>query len=130
MNQNYIFKHWLSTLVLAPFLPSVYELIFNPVSSQIVGLVEIYPVTLVFSFFFSLPTLLIYYFVFIFLQKKKTSLLLAKFILIALTIIGIIVTLLLFGGSLVPTLLFAYSLACILSGCLIKIKQEAKYEGL
>ncbi len=50
MNKNYAIKHWLTTLLLAPFLPSVYELIFKPISGQVVGLLEVYPITLVFSF--------------------------------------------------------------------------------
>ena len=122
MNQNYLFKHWLSTLVLAPFLPSVYGLIFKPISGQIVGLLEVYPITLIFSFLFSLPTLLVCFFVLRLLIKRDINPVLTKFILIVLTVIGIATTIFIIGGSLSATLIFAYSLASIITGCIIRIK--------
>jgi hypothetical protein len=129
MKQNYLFKHWLSTLVLAPFLASVYELIFKPISGQIVGLLEVYPIVLLFSILFSLPTLLVYFFVFRVLIKQGINPLLTKFILIALTITGIATTVLLIGGSLSATLIFAYSLTTIITGCIIRIKNKADKEN-
>lgn len=124
MNQNYAIKHWLTTLLLAPFLPSVYELIFKPISGQVVGLLEVYPITLVFSFFFSLPTLFIYFFIFKKLIKQNVNPVLTKLILISLTVIGITTTILLIGGSLSLTLIFAFSLASIIAGCIFKIKKQ------
>ncbi len=124
MNENYPLQHWLTTLLLAPFLPPIYEMIFEPRSGQILSLLEVYFISLVFSFIFSLPTLFIYYLVFRFIAKRNIKPLAMKFILIVLTIMGITITLLLIGGSLVPTLIFAYSLAAILTGFLFKIKKR------
>src|SRR5688500_17698464 len=99
MRRNYLLKHWLLTLVLAPFLPDVYMFIFKPASGQMTGLLEIYPLFLFFSLLYSLPTLLVYFIVFMLLIEQGTSPAFTKFILIALTVIGITMTILSIGGS-------------------------------
>ena len=125
MNRNYSFKHWLTTLFFAPFLLTLYELLFNPIKGQMVGLLEVYPVTLVFSLFFSLPTFIIYYFVFLHLIKKHTNPALTKLILISFTVFGIVTTETLIGGSSSMTFIFSYSLSAIITGILLKIKIKA-----
>ena len=124
MNENYPLQHWLTTLLFAPFLPSIYESIVGPISGEINGLLDIYLISVVFSFVFSLPTFVIYYFVFWSLSKRNISPIAMKFILIILTVIGIISTILLIGGYLAPTAILAYSLATIVSGCISKIKKK------
>jgi hypothetical protein len=71
MNENYPFQHWITTLLLAPFLPSIYEKLIGPISGQIVSLMDVYFISLVFSFILSLPTLLIYYLVFRSIVKRN-----------------------------------------------------------
>lgn len=116
MNQNYLIKHWLTTLVLAPFLPSLYELIFKPISGQVVGLLEVYPIMLVFSSLFSLPTLAIYFLTFRLLIKQNADSTLTKVILISLTVTGIITIISLIGGSLSLTLILPFHLQVLLQG--------------
>jgi hypothetical protein len=128
MRRNYLLKHWLLTLVLAPFLPDVYMFIFKPASGQMTGLLEIYPLFLFFSLLYSLPTLLVYFIVFMLLIEQGTSPAFTKFILIALTVIGITMTILSIGGSLSSTLIFAYSLASVIAGCLLSIKSKSGTE--
>ena len=125
MNVNYPFKHWLSTLLIAPFLPTLYELVFNPIKGQIVGLLEVYPIILSFSFFFSGPTFLFYYLTFSVLKKKQSNAELSKLILISLTVVGIVITLLLIGGSLSFTFILSYSLAATITGILFSIKNKS-----
>jgi hypothetical protein len=130
MNQNYLIKHWLTTLVLASFLRPLYEFILKPIPGQIVGLLEIYLITLIFSFLFSLPTLIIYFLTFKQLIKQNANPILTKFILISVTVIGINITVLLIGGSLSLTLIFAFSCAGIITGCIFKIKAKSDTEKL
>jgi len=59
------------------------------------------------------------------LIKQNVNTTLTKLILISLTVIGITTTILLIGGSLSLTLIFAVSLASILAGCIFKIKKQA-----
>jgi len=60
MNKTYPILHWVFTLLIAPLtsLAILYIWVANP--HQLVGLVEVYPVTLQFSALFWLPILIIY----------------------------------------------------------------------
>ena len=122
MNQDYLFKHWLATLVFAPFLTSAYTNILKIPNELIVDLLDIYPAALLFSIFFSLPTFLVYFLIFRLLIKHDMTPGATKVILIALTVLGISMTILTLVGSLSATLIFGYSMTSIISGCFFKIK--------
>ncbi|MBO9562141.1 MAG: hypothetical protein J7621_05175 [Niastella sp.] len=130
MKQGYLFKHWLTTLLLAPLMPSVYEFIFVPISGEIIELVDLYPVVFFYSLFFSLPTLIVYYIVFRLLNKGHVHPLLAKAILIGMSIAGICTTLLILGrGRLTETLILSFSVASIVAGCIFSIKSAPEAVG-
>ncbi len=124
MNPNYPYLHWLITLIVAPFMPALYGLIFNPFEGQILESHEIYVVIFIVSIFLSFPTFTIYYLVFLYLSKKKTNLVLKKLLLISCTVAGIIITLLIIGGSLIPTFILSYSVAAIITGMVLRIKNK------
>ncbi len=124
MNRNYIFTHWAATLLIAPFLPTLYDFFFNPIKGEIIGLLDVYPIILLFSFILSLPTLIIYYFVFLYLMKRNANPVLTKVILIVLTIVGIAITILIIGGSLAMTLIYSFSISAFLTGILIRISNK------
>ena len=124
MNRSYLFKHWLTTLIFAPFLPTFYDFLINPIEGESFGLLDLYPILLIFSFVLSIPTLVIYYFVFSFLIKRQANPILANLILITLTIIGIAITLLIIGGSMAVTLIYSFSLSTIITGILLRIESK------
>jgi hypothetical protein len=126
MKRNFILNHWLATLILAPFLPTVYDFFFTPIQGQIVGLLVVYPITFVFSLVLSIPTLIVYYFVFWYLSKRQTNPALTKIILISLTVIGIITTILIIGGSLSMMLIYSFSTSAIITGILIRITNRTE----
>lgn len=128
MDQNYLIKHWLTTLILAPFLLWLYEIIFSPISGLVVGLFEVYPITFIFSFLFSLPTVIVYLLIFKLLIKQNINPALSKIILISLTVIGITSTILIIGGSLSWRLIFAFSLSSIIAGSIFKINTHPDTE--
>ena len=123
MNQNYLLKHWLTTILLAPFLLSVYDWVIEPIPGKVIGLIEIYPVFLLFAFVLSLPTVIVYYFTFRLLMNRNANPVLTKIALITLTVVGTATTILIIGGSLSKTLAFAYSATAIVTGCTFKIKK-------
>lgn len=125
MTRAYLFKHWVMTLILAPFLPAIYELFFDPIKGQVIGLLKVYPVIFIFSLVFSIPTLIIYHFVFSYLIKRQTNPALTKTILIILTILGITITILLIGGSLSTTLIYSFSIAACMAGVVIRITKRS-----
>ena len=124
MDRSYLFKHWLTTLIFAPFLPTVYDLLISPTEGESFGLLDLYPIILIFSFILSIPTLIVYYFMFSYLIKRQAKPVLTKLILIILTIIGISITLLIIGGSMTMTLIYSFSLSTIITGTLLKIKSK------
>jgi len=122
MNPNYPYLHWLITLIIAPFIPALYGLIFNPIQGQIIELYEVYLITFFVSVFFSIPTFIFYLWIFSYLSKLKIKLVLKKMILICCTVSGIMITFRIIGGSLNLTLVFSYSVAAIITGAALRIK--------
>lgn len=92
MNFSYLFKHWFATLTLAPIISEIINLLFIPNSNKIVGLLEVYPITVIFGFIFSIPTYIICFLVYYFLGSKNINIKTSKLILITLAVIGIIVS--------------------------------------
>ena len=120
MKIEYTIKLWLLTIFLGPFIGGAYE-ILNNTSGQVVGLLEVFPITLLFSFVLSIPTLIVVVVAAKLIKNSEISLRLKKLIILVLTILGIVVTLLLLGGSLIPTLMFSYSVAALLSTLILEI---------
>ena len=128
MNRFYPYKHWLTTLIIAPFIPAITNLFYKPENTLVVSLLDVYPITFLFSIVFSLPTFAIYYFVFNILSRKNQSILLAKVILIALTVLGISITQLLIKGSMSFTIIYSYSIAAIICGVIWKLGDNRNSE--
>ena len=124
MNPNYPYLHLLITLIVAPFMPALYGLIFNPIQGQVIELHEVYLITFFVSVFFSIPSFILYLWFFSYLSKKKINLVLKKMILICCTVVGIVITFLVIGGSLNLTLILAYSVAAIITGTVLRIKAK------
>ena len=56
---KYFFFHWISTLLIAPFVVQLLMHLTRNNAHQIVGLIEVSPITLIFSLIFSFPTYLL-----------------------------------------------------------------------
>ena len=61
-------------------------------ASQIVGLIEVYPITLIVSIIFSIPTYIIYGFIDYLCMNNNVELKINKWILISIALIGILIT--------------------------------------
>ncbi len=122
MKENFIFKQWFLTLTLAPFIPSIYKLLGGNISGEVIELTEIYLVVFIMSFFFSIPTLAACISYFRFLKRNKVKPILSKVILIMTSVLGIILSFLLIGGSISDLLIICYSISAFFSGLIFKIK--------
>lgn len=71
MRRTYVIGHWTLTLLLAPFTSQAVQYILGTNPHQVVGLLEVYPITLIFNIVFSLPTFLVYMTCFYFLAKHN-----------------------------------------------------------
>lgn len=120
-NWNYLFKHWIFTLLLGPFISHIIMYIYVLNHGKIVGLLEIYPITLIFSFAFSIPTYILYSFLYRFLAKRNTKEIYAKIILIAFAVSGIFITTTIIKGSMMKDIAWSYSISSIISGFIFKL---------
>ena len=59
MNWSYFFKHWFGTLLIGPILSKIIVLLALIDTDQLIGILEVYPLSIVFSLFFS-PQLIFY----------------------------------------------------------------------
>jgi len=122
LNWNFVIGHWVFTLLFAPFIAQAIEYIFGKKPHQIADLLELYPITLLFSIFFSLPTVIIYLIIFLLLSRLKVKSILAKSVLIAISVIGIYITQMQVGGSMTWEIITSFSVSSIIIGLFLKYK--------
>ena len=127
MANKHLMKLWILTLLVAPFVYPIYELLVG-VEGQVVTLIEVLPITLIFSIIFSLPTLLIAIFINKLTYKKNISNRIRKSINISIAVLGLICTLLIIKGSLIPTLIKIYFISTIISAIIIETFLTPKSE--
>lgn len=124
MKGSYIFSHWILTLLFAPFSSQALHYIITPNPHQIAGLLEVYPIAVAFSIAFSLPTFLVYLAAFYLLDKNHVAILVAKLILIFISVIGVYVTMTIIKGSMTNDIIAAYSLTALIVGVILRLKKN------
>jgi hypothetical protein len=124
MNWNYLFKHWFSTLLLAPIVSQIIMYIYGVNPHKIVGLLEVYPISLIFGLFFSAPTYVLYALLYLYLARNTVNLKISKIILISLAVLGVITTTLIIKGSMMQDIAISYSISSIITGIFIKLNFE------
>lgn len=126
MGNKYLFKLWLLTLVLTPFVYSIYETVTGSEGQMIEGWFEFLPIILLFAFVFSLPTLLVIYIVNNLISTQGFSKSSVKRINVLLALVGIVCTLLLIQGSLVIQLMPIYIIGVVISAVTIELFERIK----
>ena len=111
------------TLLIAPFTSQAIDYIFGINPHQVVGLLEVYPITLLFSIAFSIPTFLIYLTCFYFLSKQDINFAISKFILITVSVLGILITQTIIKGSMSRDIIIAYSVTALIVGLVLRLKE-------
>lgn len=127
MRQSYLLYHWMITLLIGPLTSQALQFIFGKSPHQVVGLLEVYPISLLFSLIFSLPTFCIYVLCFYFLLKNNIHWAISKFVLIVISALGVFITMSIIKGSMSQEIAIAYSITSILAGLLLKLKSENSY---
>jgi hypothetical protein len=92
--------------------------------NKIVGLLEVYPIAIIFSLLFSIPTYILYAFLYYYLARTSINLNFAKVILISFVVIGVISTTLIIKGSIMKDIAISYSIASIITGIFLTLKFE------
>lgn len=107
---KYLLKLWISTLLLAPIIFGIYEYFIGD-SKNVLTAIELSPILFIFSILFSLPTLIVAFIVNKLTSKQNFSFHKEKVINIVIAFLGIICTLLVIKGSLIPTLIPIYMIS-------------------
>ena len=123
MNWSYLFKHWFGTLIMAPIIAQIIDLLMNK-NNQILNFYESFPLFFLFGLFFSTPTYLLYSILFYYLKYKNIKYVYAKIILISFALLGIIITFWLISGTLIYNGILIYCISSIITGTIFKIKNE------
>ncbi|MEK6495461.1 MULTISPECIES: hypothetical protein [Myroides] len=118
---NYLLKHWASTLLIAPFIVQILMYISKNNAHQIVGLLEVYPITLIVSVVFSLPTYVIYGIIDYFAIKNSVSEKTNKYILICTALVGILFTFLILFKTNQLEIILGYGITSVFFGIILKL---------
>jgi hypothetical protein len=124
MNRSYVVGHWILTLFLAPFTSQTIEYIWGENPHQVVGLLEVYPIVLLFSIVFSLPTFFVYMICFNLLTKQNINFAISKVVLITVSVLGIYITQSIIKGSMSQDIIIAYSVTTIFVGLILRLRKS------
>jgi hypothetical protein len=126
MKRGYVIVHWGLTLLLAPVIFQAILIFLSESVHHVVSMQEVYLVELIVGFVCSIPTFIIYLFAFYYLFKYNIPSLIAKTILVAISVIGIFLTFyLLFHENMSSNIAFAYSFTSIVIGSLLKLNTNS-----
>ena len=123
MNSSYLIKHWFSTLLVAPILSDIINYYYTDIQT-LFNLTSVYPITLIFGLFFSLPTYIILGITYYILEKKGVKPLYIKPILLILCSIGIIISFYIVFNKREENTVLAYLLTSIFFGMIYKIENN------
>ena len=119
---KYIFSHWISTLLIAPFIVQLLMHLTRNNAQHVVGLVEVYPITLIFSLIFSFPTYLILTITDYLCLKKEFTEKRIKTILIVIALSGIVMTFFSIYKIRDLEMMVGYFLTSLTTGIILKLK--------
>jgi hypothetical protein len=114
-NYWYPIQAWLtSTIFIAPLISSIITISYGGRDPVIEAFTMAY-LLILFGLILSVPTIILLYFLFLVAIHFNLSTILIKLLTIIISIAGVIITLEIFGGSMVPTLQIVYSISAVIS---------------
>ncbi|WP_410877777.1 hypothetical protein [Myroides sp. DW712] len=122
LHWNYVLRHCLSTLLLAPSVAQGLLYLIRENAYQVVGLVEVYPITLLVSVVFSFPTYLIYGVADYYLKKRSVPNKTIKWILNSIALVGIILTFSFLFRLPQVEIMIGYALTSLFFGVIYRLK--------
>lgn len=110
---KYLLSLWFLTLMLSPLMTEIYKH-FIQYESSIFSILELYPMTVVISAVYSIPTLIASFLLIKLNTYFELSDLSLKLLILLVSLIGININLSLIGGSITPFLRVSYSLTLLI----------------
>ena len=129
MNRSYLIKHWFSTLLVAPIITDILNYDYTD-THTLFNLTSVYPITVIFGLFFSLPTYIILWITYYLLDKKGIKPLYIKCILQSLCTFGITISFFIVFNNREEKIALSYSITSIFFGIIYKIKNNDTNKNL
>lgn len=126
---SYLFKHWIFSLLLGPVISQIIAFIPIFYHGQAIGLLEFFPIVFIISLIFSIPTYIVYAFVYNYLSTKDLPILYSKTILNSIPIIGVFITTAFIGGTLSYFIAVSYSISSIIIGVIFNLNFQEEEEN-
>lgn len=122
-SKSYPYKHWLTSIALAPTFPILYNIAFLH-GENYLDYLKGYPAFFLYGLLSSLPAFAIYLLLFSYLAKGAYSELIIKTLLNLATITCIFLTFLILGGSEENDIAIMYSVSVLITSFFYKIKSK------
>lgn len=119
----YPFKHWCAVLLIAPLISFLFAI--TPSDTVTIDTISIYFIVVACGVFFSFPTFLIYYFLYIALARQKFPPIFMKIILNAEAILGMFLSLKLIDGYSIAEFFAPYAITIIGSSLFFRIDKPS-----
>lgn len=123
MNWSYLLKHWFSTLLVAPIITDIINYFFKD-THTLFNLTTVYPITVIFGLFFSLPTYFIIGLTYYALNKKSVNSNNIKLFILIVCSIGIIISFYIIFNNREKNIALAYLVTSIFFGLFYKIENN------
>lgn len=120
MNRAFIFGHWILTLLCGPIILTLKSYLPNSNTKNVLGFLEVYPIMVIIGLIFSIPTYVLFFFVFELIKDKNIKTIYIKSFFIFIVVIGIWVTTNIISGTLWSDIAISYSLTAIALGLILK----------
>lgn len=120
MNRVFIFGHWILTLLCGPIILTLKSYLPNSDTKNVLGFLEVYPIMVIIGLIFSIPTYVLFFFVFELIKDKNIKTIYIKSFFIFIVVIGIWVTTNIISGTLWSDIAISYSLTAIALGLILK----------
>jgi hypothetical protein len=118
---SYLFKHWIFNLLTGPVISQIIAFIPFLGFNLSFGLLEFYPIVLIVSLIFSIPTYIVYAFVYYYFSTKDLPIFFSKGILIFITAIGVFITTAFIDGTLSHFITISYLISSIITGSIFNL---------
>jgi len=120
MNRAFIFGHWILILLCGPIILTLKSYLPNSNIKNVLGFLEVYPIMVIIGLIFSIPTYVLFFFVFELIKDKNIKTIYIKSFFIFIVVTGIWVTTNIISGTLWSDIAISYSLTAIALGLILK----------
>jgi hypothetical protein len=128
MKWDFIFGHWILTLLSGPAIFIIKSTIYDSSDHNIFGFIQWYPLMIILGLMFSIPTYVIICLIFVLTEDQNINIIYAKMFFILFVLIGIWTTTFIISGGLSFDIAVSYSIGAVIAGIFFKSNYRSEEE--